>query len=324
MQNFNFVIYGPGVPYLSVLVQKILDTFPMFKKITPEGARDMGHQSCISVLRKPEELLLFEKAIVPTVSVFLGFHPRVTCGAHLFTHRLIIDWQSMKKAQAMLSCIAFQIGNREIITIDGTSSSGKGTLAALLAQELSGDHLDTGLLYRAIAYKLGLQQALTVTDSHLAGHLAVFERDFNPNEIAQMESELRTSRVDKCASEWSQSAMVREVVFQLTMRACNTKKNYLIPDGRDMGTLVFPLANHKFFVDCPLEVRAERRAAQSAGKSMDEILLALNARDEADRNRAISPLVPAKDAIMIENTAPVRETLQLMLAKIKENKEFLV
>ncbi len=320
MQNFILALHGPRIPYLNVLVQKLIATFPEFREMYPDSVSGMDQRPYLTVLKKPEELPLLEKAALPVVSVFLGQYSEITKATHLFTHRLAVDFQSMKKAQAMLSCITFQNGGRNIVTIDGTSACGKGTLAGLLATELHGDHLDTGLIFRAITYELGLKQALTPQNPHLTRYLAAFEHDFDQNNIAKMQFELRTQKVDNRVSEWSQLAMVREVVFQLTMRACNTDKSCLVAEGRDMGTAVFPLANCKFFMDCPLEIRAARRAAQS-GKNRDDIFASLQARDNADKGRSLNPLVPAPDAIMINNITPVQETFQLMLAKIKERKE---
>lgn len=320
MQNFILALYGPGIPYLNLLVQKLLVSFPDFLEMYPDSVSVMSQRPYLIVLKKPEELSLLGNAALPVVSVFLGQSPEMTKATHLFTHRLVVDSQSMKKAQAMLSCIAFQSGGRDIVTIDGTSACGKGTLAGLLAVELQGDHLDTGLIFRAITYELALEQSLTPQNPHLARYLAAFESNFDQSSIAKMQFELRTQKVDKRVSEWSQLAMVREVVFQLTMRACHTKKSCIVAEGRDMGTVVFPLAHHKFFMDCPLEIRAERRAAQS-GKNREDVFASLQARDTADKGRLLSPLVPAPGAIMINNSTSVQETFQFMLAKIKERKE---
>ena len=184
-----------------------------------------------------------------------------------------------------------------IIAIDGTAGSGKGTLSKRLAKHFNYVHLDTGKLYRATAYKVlqnggdvnNIQDALSAVKSLQA-------EDFtNPK--------LTSNAIGNSASIVSKIPQVRQALEDYQRTYPNGHKGAVI-DGRDIGTVIFPSAHIKFFVDADVKIRAERRTAelQNSGAIYEEILSDLKARDEADKNRAISPLVPADDAHHIDTS----------------------
>jgi CMP/dCMP kinase len=209
--------------------------------------------------------------------------------------------------------------NKKIITIDGPSASGKGLLARELAQELDFILLDSGLLYRAYSYcfdqskshneAMNLFSQLTIEG--VTGAMEVYMRD---NNITQL---LRHENVALSASKLSSLKETREnlIAFQ---RGFATNHG-LIADGRDMGTVVFPDAATKIFLIADVEVRAERRFLElqntDQGVNMRELIEDIRLRDEADRAREISPLVPAVDSVEVNSS---RLTPQEVLNKVLE------
>ena len=190
-----------------------------------------------------------------------------------------------------------------IITIDGPSASGKGTLAKRLAAQLDYAHLDTGTLYRAVALSL-IMQKLEPDDVTAAANVAAgldFESLGNPD--------LRDEKIGEMASF---VAAIPEVRAELLAFQRNFAKNPpggkpgVVIDGRDIGTVVCPDADIKFFVTASPEVRAERRVLEleSRGKLANpaEILKAVQDRDARDETRKISPLKPAEDAHLLDTS----------------------
>jgi cytidylate kinase len=186
-----------------------------------------------------------------------------------------------------------------IIAIDGPSASGKGTLTRMLAQKLNYDYLDTGALYRTLAYfvikeNIAISQIdnvlnlIPTINFELSGNLSLSEE-----KIGQMASKL--------AVEYS----VREALNDI-QRKFPTGKVGVVIDGRDIGTVIFPQADCKFFITASLEVRALRRfkQLQSAGKDIifDQVLRDLRERDERDKNRKVAPTMPAYDALVVDTT----------------------
>ena len=217
--------------------------------------------------------------------------------------------------------------NKKIITIDGPSASGKGLLARKLAKELDFILLDSGLLYRAYSYCFDKEKnhdsAMNffsqLTIEGVAGEMEVFEGN---NNITQL---LRHENVALSASKLSSLNETRENLIAFQRSLANDYG--LIADGRDMGTVVFPDAATKIFLIADVEVRAERRflELQNAGQgvNMRDLIEDIRLRDEADRAREISPLIPAADSIEVNssNLTPqevLNKVLQIYKEHIKE------
>jgi len=217
--------------------------------------------------------------------------------------------------------------NKKIITIDGPSASGKGLLARKLAKELDFILLDSGLLYRAYSYCFDKEKnhdsAMNffsqLTIEGVAGEMEVFEGN---NNITQL---LRHENVALSASKLSSLKETRENLIAFQRGLANDYG--LIADGRDMGTVVFPDAATKIFLIADIEVRAERRflELQNAGQgvNMRDLIEDIRFRDEADRAREISPLVPAADSVEVNssNLTPqevLNKVLQIYKEHIKE------
>ena len=217
--------------------------------------------------------------------------------------------------------------NKKIITIDGPSASGKGLLARKLAKELDFILLDSGLLYRAYSYCFDKEKnhdsAMNffsqLTIEGVSSEMEVFEGN---NNITQL---LRHENVALSASKLSSLKETRENLIAFQRGLANDYG--LIADGRDMGTVVFPDAATKIFLIADIEVRAERRflELQNAGQgvNMRDLIEDIRLRDEADRAREISPLVPATDSVEVNssNLTPqevLNKVLQIYKEHIKE------
>ena len=210
-----------------------------------------------------------------------------------------------------------------IITIDGPSASGKGSLAKALAKELKFILLDSGLLYRAYSYCFNNSKNHSVAKdlfSHLNikridHEMHVFENDKDITSI------LRNEDVAKYASELSSLKETRETL--ITFQRDLASDNGLVADGRDMGTIVFPDAGTKIFLVADVEVRAKRRflELQNAGQevNMRDLIDDIRLRDEADKEREISPLMPANDSIEVNSSnLNLQEVLKIVLKIYKE------
>lgn len=214
--------------------------------------------------------------------------------------------------------------NNNIITIDGPSASGKGSLAKALAKELDFILLDSGLLYRAYSYCF--EQTQTHSDAKdlfsdlrvesVNHQMHVFE---NNQDITSI---LRHENIAKSASQLSSLQETRDNLMSFQRDLASD--HGLVADGRDMGTVVFPDAGTKIFLVADAEVRAQRRfyELQNAGQgvNMRDLIEDIRLRDEADKARKISPLKPADDSIEVNssNLTP-QEVLEIVLKIYKEN-----
>jgi len=190
-----------------------------------------------------------------------------------------------------------------IIAVDGPAASGKGTIARRLAAHYDLAHLDTGMLYRAVGMGMVLRGE-NVSDESLAANVAR-----NLGQYVVSEEELRSEAAGKAASVVAAYADVRVALKEYQQNfAANPPddKRGAVIDGRDIGTVICPDADAKLFVTASLEARVERRflEVQRRGKDVAqaEIEADLAARDERDANRAISPLLQAEDADLLDTT----------------------
>ena len=219
------------------------------------------------------------------------------------------------------------------IAIDGYSSCGKSTLAKALAKELSYMYVDSGAMYRAVTYYFLKHDVVLHNEIEVEKALDKIQIEFaniNGQNICflnneNVENEIRSMRISNNVSEVAAIGLVRSKLVK--MQRLLAAHNSVVMDGRDIGTVVFPDADIKFFVTADKEVRAQRRYDELIQKGKDvtfnEILRNLEHRDKIDTTRAISPLKKAEDAIEIDNTNLTREEqLELALSyvrKIQEN-----
>ena len=214
--------------------------------------------------------------------------------------------------------------NNNIITIDGPSASGKGSLAKALAKELNFILLDSGLLYRAYSYCFDQRQNHSAA-AELFSNLRIDSMDHEMHVFEQnkdITSILRHENVAKSASKLSSLKETRDNLISFQRDLANN--HGLVADGRDMGTVVFPDAGTKIFLVADVEVRAKRRflELQNAGQgvNMRDLIDDIRLRDEADKEREISPLMPADDSIEVNssNLTP-QEVLEVVLKIYKVN-----
>ena len=213
-----------------------------------------------------------------------------------------------------------------IVTIDGPSASGKGTLARNIAKYLGFEILDSGLLYRVYAYlyDCGIEHAqITETinqditfKSDESGIVVLKEKN-------NITDELRKESTAKAASKISALPETRENLL-LLQRGFYSSKG-LVADGRDMGTVVFPNAKLKIFLNASPEIRAKRRQLELQNRGQEVNMLALiediKQRDLKDKTRKLSPLIPAEDSIVIDSSEMTPEEV-LSFTKKLTKKEF--
>lgn len=204
-------------------------------------------------------------------------------------------------------------GQVPVITVDGPSGSGKGTICQLLARELGWQLLDSGALYRLVGLaarhhgvELDDQEALVVLAAHLDVQFVAREDDTVQIilEGEEVTDAIRTEAVGKDASIVAALPEVRDAL--LGRQRAFAELPGLIADGRDMGTVVFPEACLKVYLDASAEERAVRRYNQLINKGLDASLQAIlediQARDDRDMNRSVAPLKPAADAVILDTT----------------------
>ena len=200
-------------------------------------------------------------------------------------------------------------GNKLIIAIDGPSGAGKGTIARAVAARLRYRHVDTGAMYRAIAWK-ALQEGLDVQDERAVAALserASFNLENGLVEIdgADVARAIRTPAIDAAATAVARHPAVRRVLVA-RQRSLGSGGG-VVMEGRDIGTVVFPDADVKIFLDASPEERARRRANDPAHRAPDgtalvDVATALAERDRIDSTRTVSPLARAADAVHVETT----------------------
>ena len=205
-----------------------------------------------------------------------------------------------------------------LIAVDGPAASGKGTIARALAAHYGLPHMDTGLLYRAVA--LNLWRWGGDASNEFEALRACDDLGFDPSD-----PELRSEPVSRIASKVSSYSSVRDALLQ-RQRDFAAQEGGAVLDGRDIGTVITPNADAKLFVTATAEVRAQRRVRELLERGMpghyDDVLLDIRARDERDSNREIAPLKQAPDADLLDTSGlnveeSVAEAIRLVDARVK-------
>lgn len=224
-----------------------------------------------------------------------------------------------------------QMNKRLTIAIDGPAGSGKSTIARTVAAMLGYAYLDSGAMYRAVALKAlekkiplhmveRLESLALETHIELKSPTAQQAAEGLKNRVfldgREVTYEIRTGEVAQAASELATIAGVRKVLVAEQQRA--GRGGGVVMEGRDIGTVVFPLADLKIFLEATPEARAHRRWLEHQEKgdriSVQEVLVEVQERDQRDRERKVSPLVRAADAVLVDNTAMgIEETARLIV-----------
>ena len=221
-----------------------------------------------------------------------------------------------------------------IIAIDGHSSTGKSSLSKIIAKKLHYTHIDSGAMYRVVTLFALNNQWINeekINTKELIEHLNDIQIDFRRNPETHknetflngenVEDQIRSMEVSSNVSAISTIKEVRDYCVFLQREM--SKEGGIVMDGRDIGTVVFPDANLKFFITASAEIRAKRRFLeyQTEGKtiSFEDVLMNVNERDRIDSTREIAPLKPADDAIIIDNSnLDLDQTVNKVLEIIKE------
>ncbi len=226
---------------------------------------------------------------------------------------------------------------KNIITIDGPSGAGKSTISKLLAAKLHYTYLDTGAMYRVVGLQVeraGLDLEAEGAREDLVQLLVGLDMTLAPGEEGKdtraflkgedVSDAIRTPEMAMVASRVSAQAEVRKKLTE--MQRTIGKNGAIVAEGRDMGTIVFPDAMHKFFLDASPEERAQRRQKQLAenGQKVEfqEILAQIQKRDRDDSGRSLAPLQPAEDAIIIDSSEmSIDEVVSFMLAAVNKKQK---
>lgn len=214
----------------------------------------------------------------------------------------------------------------QIVTIDGPAGAGKTTVSKALARELNCIYVDTGALYRGVAYEIQQQDIDWENDDSLQAFLTRLDLNFSrdgedlvlTSSGTDITSFIRTPEISMLASASSARPAVREALLDIQRQIA--RQQDAVFEGRDMGTIVFPDASFKFFLFADLTVRAKRRFDElgKSGAELNEVLKDMETRDKNDSQRQAAPLKPADDAVHIDSTdLSVDQVVEKMASLIK-------
>jgi cytidylate kinase len=210
-----------------------------------------------------------------------------------------------------------------VVTIDGPGGSGKGTLSSLVAAKLGWHLLDSGALYRIVAASAQAQSIDFVDENSLMSMIPDLHIAFAGDKVGvngkDLSDIIRTEETGVAASQVAALPGVREAI--LALQKSFQRAPGLVADGRDMGTVVFPHSKAKIFLDASAEARANRRYKQLKNKGLNvnlrDLLEQIQERDARDRGRAVAPLKPAADALIIDSTQmTIEEVLETIMAEV--------
>lgn len=217
-----------------------------------------------------------------------------------------------------------------LITIDGPAGAGKTSVSRALAERLGYRYIDTGALYRGVAYEVKRQGIDPENDVDLAALCSRLQLVFKPkaNELrlysgsTDISDRIRTPEISMLASAVSAKSLVRD--YLLDVQKDIGRQKAAVFEGRDMGTVVFPAADVKFFLDASSQTRAQRRYQEiksNSNQSLKQVEKDMQRRDRNDSTRSLAPLKPADDAIIIDSTdlsiQEVVDSMSSYIARIK-------
>ena len=212
---------------------------------------------------------------------------------------------------------------KPVIAIDGTASSGKGTLAKKLSESTGFDHLDSGLLYRIYAYEF-LKKSKDL--SRIENVKIDFSMFNSPDKLSN--KNLRSEEVSKAASIIAKNTHVRESLINIQRKIADHPKGGKgsVIDGRDITSVIIPKAEIKFYVDANIKVRAKRRQDQlkMPNEKFQEILVEMKKRDENDKKRENSPLIKTNDSFFIDTSHISQdEVFKIAIREVKKKIDFI-